>query len=294
MAITVNGFPITEQSVDFELRRLVDFYTKHMPPECLQKELPQLREKARKQAIGTLLLRWDAERLHIHVPDEEVEETIQTMMTNAGSESRFKQILQSQSLSLQELRHSIQSGKRIDRLVAKITTACDDPREEELRCYFEAHRAEYINPESACARHVLVRPASETDEDGAVAQSKMREIRSKIEDGADFGDMAATYSECPSGKKSGGSLGWINRGSMVPEFDSIIFGLQDGELSDVVETPLGYHVIQRTASKGPLPSDFHECVDKIRELLRHDARGRLITAYVEELHEKVEIVDDGK
>lgn len=294
MAILVNGFPITPESIDFELKRLVDFYSQHMPQKQLEAELDQLREKAREQAIGTLLLRWDAERLDIQVPDEDVEETIHQMMVNAGSESRFKQLLQGQQLTLHELRESIRNGKRIDRLVTKITSEYEEPREEEIRSYFEDHRSDYVLPESAQVRHILVKPASGGERDRAVALSKLHEIRTKIAEGADFADMAATYSECPSGDQSGGNLGWITQGSMVPEFDSILFGLQDDELSEVVETPLGCHVIQRTGSRPPQPAEYGECADRIRELLRHDARGRLVAAYVEELYEKAEITDDGK
>ena len=78
------------------------------------------------------------------------------------------------------------------------------------------------------------------------AASEIGGLRQQVEDGADFSAVARDNSDCPSSRQ-GGDLGTFGRGQMVPEFENAAFGLAVGDLSDVIETAFGYHIIQRTA-----------------------------------------------
>ncbi len=78
------------------------------------------------------------------------------------------------------------------------------------------------------------------------ALSLIQDLKTRLEEGADFGELARTHSDCPSGQ-NGGDLGPFGRGMMVPAFESAAFSMDIGGTSDVVETPFGYHLIQRTA-----------------------------------------------
>ena len=77
------------------------------------------------------------------------------------------------------------------------------------------------------------------------AQQQISQLKGQIDGGADFADLARQHSDCPSGK-SGGDLGPFGRGQMVKAFEETTFALEVGALSDVVETPFGYHLIKRT------------------------------------------------
>ncbi len=77
------------------------------------------------------------------------------------------------------------------------------------------------------------------------ALTGIQDIKSKLDDGADFGALARQHSDCPS-KSKGGDLGPFGRGMMVGAFEDTTFGMPIGDTSDVIETPFGYHIIQRT------------------------------------------------
>lgn len=77
------------------------------------------------------------------------------------------------------------------------------------------------------------------------AETEINRLKSEVADGADFADLAKAHSDCPSGK-GGGDLGSFPRGAMVPAFEDAVFALEPGQVSGVVETDFGYHLIQRT------------------------------------------------
>ena len=93
---------------------------------------------------------------------------------------------------------------------------------------------------------------------------------------------------CPSGKE-GGSLGWFGRGMMVPEFDAAVFSMKDGEVSDIIETQFGYHIIYKTAHEEAGDADLDTVREQIRDHLLHARRGEAMTAYVDELKAKATV-----
>ncbi|MBN1557247.1 MAG: peptidylprolyl isomerase [Lentisphaerae bacterium] len=293
MSIRVNGQPIPDSAIRFELDRLVKFYSAHMSAEQLRAQMDTLREKARQQAIGARLLIEESNKLDIFVPPEEVENRLGEMIEHAGGREAFEALLQRQGLTEAQVRRSIEQGRRVDRLVDRITEGVSDPTEEEVRAHFQAHRKEYTRPDRVQAQHILVKPASGSEADRETARSALLEIRHRVEAGADFADEAAAHSECPSGRTTGGSLGWFSRGMMLPAFDRAVFEMENGALSDVVETPLGFHLIHKLDAETGGPADYEDVYDKIRDFLRHVRRGEAIAAHVAELKQKAVIEADG-
>jgi len=105
---------------------------------------------------------------------------------------------------------------------------------------------QYSTPEQIRASHILLKTEGKDD---AAVKAKIEDILKQARAGADFGDLAKKYSEDDSNAKNGGDLDYFGRGKMVPEFDAIAFTLQPGQISDVVKTQFGYHVIKLTDKK---------------------------------------------
>jgi len=288
MAITINGQALPEEAIEFEYRRLLQFYSQHMPPETLKAQVAHLREKATEQAIGAKLLIDEARRLDIAVPGERIDKRVNSMMEQMGGRESFELRLAEHGMTEAELRKNIEQGCKVDLLVERIGAEAVEPTDEDLRAHFETNREQYVQPERASAQHILIKPASDADADRVVAESRMEEIRAKIEGGAVFDELAAAHSDCPSSKQ-GGSLGWFGRGMMVPEFDEAVFAMEVGELSEVIETQFGFHVIYRTGADEGGEASFPESEFKIRDFMRHARRGELVSAHVAELREKADI-----
>lgn len=292
MPLTVDGEPIPEAAIQYELDRLVRFYAEHISAEEIRDQLDALRERARDQAIGAKLLLAEADRLDLRVPADDVDERIEAMIERMGGRDAFENALRKQKLTVAEVREGIDRGCKVDLLVERVTGDVKEPGEDEIKAHFDAHTDEYVRPDRALAQHILIKPASDAEGDRETARARVIELRSQIEEGSDFAGMAAMHSHCPSGKEAGGSLGWFSRGMMLPEFDEAVFGMDDDELSDAVESPVGFHVIRKLAAEEGGPARFDDARERIREFLRHVRRGEAVSAYVNELREKAVIKDE--
>ena len=292
MTIRVNGRSVPDVAEEYELQRLIRFYSDHLSEEQLAKQMDVLKARAREQAIGAALLMEQARKLDIQVPERDVDERVETMIENAGGRAEFGQILESQNLTEAGLRENIREGRRLDLLVDRVSSDVGEPREEELKAHYEKHLEEYRSLERVKAEHILIKPDSEDVEDKEVARSKLLEIKQRIADGADFGDEAEMHSECPSGENSRGSLGWLERGTMLPQIEEALFSLEVGQVGEIIETPLGFHVMRKSDAEGSRQAPYGEVRDKVHEFLRHTRRGEAIAAYVEELKSKSTIEED--
>lgn len=286
----VNGTEIPVKAVEYELNRLIRFYAGHgMTEDRIREQLPLLKEKAERQAVGTALLFQEAAKLDLPVSEDEIDASVKRMEDDAGGAGRFKDILAKQGGNMVQLRAEIARGKKVDKLVDKLCADAGEPTEDEAKAFFEEHREEFGKEAQVRAQHILVSPKGGDAAAKDAALSKIKAIRERVAAGSDFSEEAAAHSDCPSGKQAGGSLGWFSRGMMVKEFDEAAFSLPVGGLSDIVETQFGYHVILKNDEQPASVPDFMEARDRVMDLLRHDRRGKVLAEHVDELRAKARI-----
>ena len=287
--VKVNGQVIPEEAIQFELERLVRFYTEHgVSQEQIRAQLQSLLQKATDQAIGTKLLLDEAGKLDIPVTGAEIDEQVEKIVQQVGGREAFVAALAQQKTGEAAFREQLKRGRRVDKLVEKAVAGVDEPTEADIQAHFAAHKDEYEKGERVLAQHILITPDGDTAASKNEAKAKITGIRERVLGGKDFADEAAAHSMCPSGKE-GGSLGWFGRGMMVPEFDQAVFSMTDGEVSDIIETQFGYHIICKTAHEPAGEADFDDVREQIRDFIRHARRGEAMTAYVEELKTKATI-----
>ena len=292
----VNGEPISREAVQFELDRLVKFYASHgMSQAEIKKNLEKLVEKAQEQAIGAKLLLARAEQLQMPVTAEALDAQVAQVIQQVGGRENFVKALAAQKISEDDFRKELIKGCRVDALVQQSCQGVPEPTEQDVADYYTAHQADYVTQPQVLAQHILVKTEGLDAADKTQALEKIKAIRARIVAAGDRGEVgqafcaeAREHSDCPSGAQ-GGSLGWFGPGMMVPEFDQASFSMKCGEVSDVIETQFGYHIILKTDEKAGGPQTLVDVADQIRDLLRHEARGRAMDAFVAELREKAEI-----
>lgn len=141
--------------------------------------------------------------------------------------------------------------------------------EREVKEYYERYRdTRFREPPAVRLRHILVRVGAEKEKARAKAESALREARA----GRDFGELAKKLSEDPSAPR-GGDIGWLSKGQLLPPLDRAAFALKKGEVSDVVETSLGYHILKAEDVRAEKTKSLEEARGEIVRAIRAE-RGR--------------------
>lgn len=134
--------------------------------------------------------------------------------------------------------------------------------------YYNEHISEYVKDQEIRASHILVKVNQGANaEEKKAAKEKAQKILARLKANEDFAEVAKKESDDPGTKEKGGDLGTFSAGMMVEEFSKAAFALKPGELSDVVESPFGYHVIKQTEQKPKMERKLEDVKLEVAELL---------------------------
>ena len=154
----------------------------------------------------------------------------------------------------------------LDSMLSQISVS-----DAEIKARFEGHKDKYQQPEERRASHILI--VAKTEGEKAAAKAKAEEVLKEVrKTPAKFADLAKQYSQDPGSAKSGGDLGYFGRGMMVKAFEEAVFKQKEGEISDVLESEFGYHIIKLTGIKTAKVKSLDEVrADIVSELKREAA-----------------------
>jgi peptidyl-prolyl cis-trans isomerase C len=183
------------------------------------------------------------------------------------------------------------ANEYLKREIAQKVTVSDD----ELKTYYDSHKDEFKTQEMIKARHILIRVENSASEDERKkAKEKAEMCLKKIKDGEDFAKMAGEFSDDPGSKAKGGDLGFFPRGRMVKPFEDAAFSLKPGEISGIVETQFGFHIIKVEEKRDSTIESFDAVKDKLKQKLSQDRTRKELTDFIDKAMKdsKTEIYPD--
>ncbi len=288
--VKVDGKAITEEEVAKETSNIERQMAGRVSPEQMGQMGQMLRQQAVQNLVNRALLTEAAKDNGVKVTDAEVDSRIEQIKGQFKSEEDFNGQLEKSGMTPDGFREEVRKSIRLENLMDMKTAHISSPTEAESREYYDSNAAQFSNPERIRASHILISVGeNDTEEQKEQKRKKIEEIRSELLAGADFAELAAKYSDCPS-KDRGGDLGFFARGQMVKPFEDAAFALDVGQISDVVTTRFGYHIIKVTEKEDAGKVSFDDARSNIEEFLLSRKKQAEINDYLDKLRDSAEIV----
>lgn len=158
---------------------------------------------------------------------------------------------------------------------------------EEIEAFYNANMDQWNVPAEVDLQHILFTTEGKTPEQKAALHKKAEEVLAQLRKGADFAKLAAQYSDDQSNKDKGGDLGIVRRGQTVPEFEKTAFDLKPGQISDVIETEYGYHIIRCKSRQEARVKPLAEVREQIASNLAQQKAADLVQSTAEKLYSEV-------
>jgi peptidyl-prolyl cis-trans isomerase C len=300
VAVTVNGVPITEGDVTALIEpqvAAIDKQSSKLPPAIAEQYKKQLRQQALEQLIRRDLLDQKIKQANITVTDEEVIAKIREIVSEPGkllsleeAKKKVEQYGQNFDRFKEAVRESLVRNKFMEQQWAGQVNVTD----EEAKKYYDENRKLFDVPEQIRASHILITyktndPNVDPNEAKAKARAEAESLLKQLKNGADFATLAKKYSSCPSAPR-GGDLGFFPRGKTTPAFEKAAFALKVGQLSDVVETEYGFHIIKVTDHKDASVIPFEQAKANIIAQLKQKKEAEFAEKYINSLKANANIV----
>ncbi len=267
IAAIVNDDVITTFEVEKEAALVAKEMEKRSPAEAADKTA--LSKTALNRLIDKKLIEQKIKELDIRVSEEEVRQSIEDVKKqNKLTQEALVAALAAQGLTFDQYKTQLKEQLERLRLMSQEVRAKIQVGEREMREYYDANRAKYGEEEFFHARQIYFKigkdaPVSEVERVTAKAVKVLQEAKS----GKDFAELAKKYSDDPAAAKDGGDLGTFKKGDMIPEIERAVDTMKPGEISDLVRTPAGIHIIkleERTKGKA---KPFEEVKAEIEDFL---------------------------
>jgi peptidyl-prolyl cis-trans isomerase SurA len=280
IAATVNEEVITTVEVDREYL-LMQKELEKLPPG----QKMGLKSAALNRLVDKKLIEQKIRELDIRVPDDEVKLAIDDVKKqNNMTQEALVQALAAQGLSFEQYKSQLKEQLERLRLMSQEVRSKIQVGEREIRDYYDANRAKYGADQQFRARHIFFKlDKKEGAEELAKTEALANEVLKEARAGKDFAELAKKYSTDPAAAKDGGDLGTFKRGDMLPEIGDSVASMKPGEISPLVLSPAGLHIIkleERSLSSG---KPFDEAKGEIEELLYKKKADERFAQWVKDL-----------
>lgn len=280
----MNGVVITRGMV----RELVKSVIAGSPVPPTSEELDQLSHTALDSLIELELLYQEAVARRINVGQKEIDAEIQRSRARFRDADQFAAALRQSGMTEKQLREDTKKTLLASRLLERVVWRNIEVKDADTRAFYDRNRKEFEHPEQVRIRDLLLR-APPAGPEREAARRKIEGLRAEIAKGTSFTAVARKHSDDGESAPLGGDLGFVARGKLPAAVESAAFSLPGGQLSPVIETTTGFHLVQVVEHQKPGVTAFADVKKAIVQTLVNQEKGRRQAAFVEELKKKAKV-----
>jgi peptidyl-prolyl cis-trans isomerase C len=284
----VNGIGIPQDEFEQNIENTLNRF-RQQGQQVSEEQMPVLQEQVLDQMIAEELIYQEGLEQGVEADEELVEGQFEQMRSQFETDEAWQEAMANLGTDEIELREQLERNAIIQEMVAQTTSDVGNITEEDVQTFYEENPQFFEQGEQVAARHILISTQGVTDEEVLEEKrAQAEEIKAELEAGADFATLAQERSEGPSASR-GGDLGTFGRGQMVPAFEEAAFNLEEGEISAIVETQFGYHIIEVTDRIDGGTTPLAEVRPNIQQYLAQQRQQEAINEYIETLREGAEV-----
>lgn len=284
----VNGVKITNNEYEREL----NFYlqqTSQQGRQVPEYMMPKIKSEILDNLIDRELLYQESRKNNIDINSEQIDQQLKDIKARFPSQAEFEKVIAQMELSETDLKSQIERNMAIRELIESQVTQKITITDEETKAYYDSNPKLFNKPEQIKASHILIKvDANATDTQKAQARIEIVKIQQKLKNGEDFATLAKEYSQGPSNVK-GGDLGYFGRGQMVKPFEDAAFALKPNEVSEIVETRFGYHLIKVVDKQPETTMAYAEVKDQLNRSLKRQKIEQGAKLYIDNLKKDAKI-----
>jgi peptidyl-prolyl cis-trans isomerase C len=285
---SVNGVLIPRSFLEREVRRFEEqALSQGQMVDETQRD--QLNRQALDTHVDIELLYQESQRRGFEISDDRVEEQVSSLRSQFGDEEGYAAALEKIGISDDELRTEFRRQLAIQDMIDTDIASGVSVTQQESTEFYESNPDYFFSPEQVRASHILILVGPDAgEEEQSEARSRMLEIRQRILAGEDFAELATEFSEDGS-SANGGDLGFFRREQMVKPFADAAFSLDIGEVSEVVTTQYGLHLIKVTDRKEESVVPFEQAEPQIVQYLQREKTMVAVEELAAQLRGQAEI-----
>lgn len=298
--VTVNGSEIKEKDIAPEINARLEAQVQKMAgmgwpmnEETREMMRDQMRDNVVEMLIEKQLINESLKAKKIEVKDADVDARFDEMVQEFVKESGKKaEEVDAELAKMGVTQANIKDQIRLQAGVEKLFEADASYKtvgDEDAKKFYDSNPQSFQHPEQVQASHILIKVDQNADEaTKKAAKTKCEDLLKKVKAGGDFAALAKENSECPS-KEKGGDLGMFEKGKMVKPFEDAAFAMKVGDVSDIVETQFGYHIIKLTNKQQAKTDSFDDVKPKIVQYLKGQQMSQFFGKLRQELKDKAKL-----
>ena len=285
---SVNGTAIFRTDLDREVKLWTDRMAsqgRQVPPA----QVGVVRNQILESLINQELLYQSSKKNKIKVDQKTIDERYDSIKKRFKTEEEFKEAIANMDVTEETIRKQLKKGLAIDELLKAKVVKDIEVTDEESQKYYDENPEQFKQDEQVKASHILIKvEPNANDEKKTEARKKIESVQGKLKKGDEFAAVATEYSEGPS-KSRGGDLGFFKRGQMVKPFEDAAFSMEVEQVSGVVETQFGYHIIKVIDKKPASTATYPEVKDQLQQQLKQQKTRQAVGEYVDGLRKDANI-----